>query len=72
MRNLARARGEASSFEGHLESYRDEPELYRFRRTLEAQETFLAEQPFVVLDHRLERDGATVILGAGSNNEQED
>lgn len=72
VRNLARARGEASSFEGHLESYRDEPELYRFRRTLEAQETFLAEQPFVVLDHRLERDGATVILGAGSNNEQED
>lgn len=66
VRRLATARGEAATFEGHLESYRSDPELYRFRRTLEAQETFLADQPFVVLDHRLERDGATVLIEGGA------
>ncbi len=57
---LASARGAASAFEAVVQGAAAAPALFRFRRLLEAREEQLAGKPFVVLDDRLERDGALI------------
>lgn len=64
-RRTARARGEADAFEAQVEASRAAPELYRFRRALESRERQLAGLPLVVIDERLERQGAVLRAEVG-------
>ncbi len=64
------ARGEAEAFEAQVEASRATPDLYRFRRLLEARERQLRGRSFVVLDRRFEEQGA-VIRAVGSSDEEE-
>jgi regulator of protease activity HflC (stomatin/prohibitin superfamily) len=59
------ARGEAQGFEAQVKASHSAPDLFRFRRLLEAREKQLAGQSFVVLDERFEAEGA-VIRALGS------
>jgi regulator of protease activity HflC (stomatin/prohibitin superfamily) len=54
---LAEAEGGAAGFLAALSPYRTAPELFRFRRRLEAVEDGLADRSLFVVDHRL-RAGA--------------
>jgi regulator of protease activity HflC (stomatin/prohibitin superfamily) len=56
-RRLADAAGAAAGFRAALDAARASPELFRFRRRLEALEDGLAERSLFVVDHRL-RTGA--------------
>jgi regulator of protease activity HflC (stomatin/prohibitin superfamily) len=56
-RRLADAVGAAAGFQAALGASRASPELFRFRRRLEALEDGLAERSLFVVDHRL-RTGA--------------
>ena len=56
-RRLADAAGAAAGFRAALEAARASPELFRFRRRLEALEDGLAERSLFVVDYRL-RTGA--------------
>jgi len=57
---LSSAPRAASAFEAVVQGAAAAPALFRFRRLLEAREEQLAGKPFVVLDDRLERDGALI------------
>ncbi len=57
---VARATGEAAAFGAVLESYQSAPELFTFRRFLEAREAQLSGRQFVVIDQRFERDGGAL------------
>ena len=52
-RRLADAEGAAAGFRGALTANRAAPELFRFRRRLEALEDGLADRGLFVVDHRL-------------------
>jgi membrane protease subunit HflK len=56
-RRLADAAGAAAGFRAAFEAARTSPELFRFRRRLEALEDGLADRSLFVVDHRL-RTGA--------------
>ncbi|HEV8309737.1 MAG TPA: protease modulator HflK [Methylomirabilota bacterium] len=56
-RRLADAEGAAARFRAALSASRTSPELFRFRRRLEALEDGLADRSLFVVDHRL-RTGA--------------
>jgi regulator of protease activity HflC (stomatin/prohibitin superfamily) len=56
-RRLADAEGAAAGFRAALNAARASPELFRFRRRLEALEDGLADRSLFVVDHRL-RTGA--------------
>lgn len=64
------ARGEAEAFEAQVDSSRVAPDLFRFRRLMEARERQLRGRSFVVLDERFERQGA-VIRAVGTPDEEE-
>ena len=57
---IAGARGGAEEFRGMRASLAVEPELFQYRRRLEALESGLAGRRMLILDDRLERDGATL------------
>lgn len=57
---LATAKGEAAAFSAVAAEYQSSPELYRFRRQLEALEQVLIEKPHYIIDDRIERDGGAV------------
>ncbi len=59
-RRTALARGESEAFRAQAEASRAAPDLFRFRRLLEAREKQLRGRPFVVLDKRLEEQGAVI------------
>jgi regulator of protease activity HflC (stomatin/prohibitin superfamily) len=59
---LAAAKGESAAFRGVRASLAAEPDLFHFRRRLQALETGLAGRRTVIVDDRLERDGATLWL----------
>ena len=72
VQRIAEARGEAAAFSAVEESYRLAPELFEFRRLLEAREAQLAGQSFVVIDDRFERDGGAVwVSGSATGKEEE-
>jgi regulator of protease activity HflC (stomatin/prohibitin superfamily) len=54
-RRLADAAGAAAGFRAALDASRTSPELFRFRRRLEALEQGLADRSLFVVDHRLRR-----------------
>jgi regulator of protease activity HflC (stomatin/prohibitin superfamily) len=56
-RRLADAQGAAAGFRAALNAARASPELYRFRRRLEALEDGLADRSLFVVDHRLRSGG---------------
>jgi regulator of protease activity HflC (stomatin/prohibitin superfamily) len=56
-RRLADAHGAASAFRAALGAARSAPELFRFRRRLEALEDGLADRSLFVVDHRLRKGG---------------
>lgn len=70
-RRQALARGEAQAFEAQVEASRRAPDLFRYRRLLEARERQLRGRPFVVVDERFERQGA-VIRAVGAPSAEED
>ena len=57
---LGQATGEAAAFDAIEDGRRLSPELFEFRRKLETLEALLAERSFVVVDERIERDGASL------------
>ena len=59
---LGKAVGEASAFRVLASAYRDAPDVYRFRRRLEALETDLDGRPITVVDERIQRDGGGLWL----------
>lgn len=66
---VALARGEAEAFSAVLETYTAAPELFIFRRLLEAREAQLQGRSFVVIDQRFERDGGALwISGSNASN----
>ena len=66
---VALARGEAEAFSAVLETYTAAPELFIFRRLLEAREAQLQGRSFVVIDQRFERDGGALwINGSNASN----
>ena len=56
--------GEAEAFLGLRAQVRTAEANYRFRRRMDAMAANLTGKRVVVLDHRLERDGAAVWLDA--------
>ena len=62
MGTIAAAKGEAESFRGIRASFAAEPELFQYRRRLEVLEGALAGRRTVVVDDRLERNGAELWL----------
>ena len=58
--NLASATGEAMSFEALRQTVRSQESLYRFRRRQENLQQSIKGRNIVVLDHRLESQGATL------------
>jgi len=54
----AAAVGEAAAFEGLRATVRTDEQQYRFRRRVEALEDNLQGRPLVLIDDRIERDGA--------------
>lgn len=58
--SLASATGEAISFEALRQTVRTEEALYRFRKRQENLQQSIAGRNIVVLDHRLESQGATL------------
>jgi regulator of protease activity HflC (stomatin/prohibitin superfamily) len=56
-RRLADAQGAAAVFRAAMNAARASPELYRFRRRLEALEDGLADRSLFVVDHRLRSGG---------------
>src|SRR5262249_46782581 len=56
-RRLADAEGAAARFRAALSAARASPELFRFRRRLEALEAGLADRRLFVIDHRLRAAG---------------
>ena len=60
--SLGKAAGEAWSFRAIESEYHAAPEEYRFRRRLETLENGLGGRRFVVLDHRIQRDGGEIWL----------
>jgi membrane protease subunit HflK len=63
---VALARGEAEAFNAVQKTYAAAPELFTFRRLLEAREAQLEGRSFVVIDQRFERDGGALWIN-GSN-----
>ena len=63
---VALARGEAEAFSAVQKTYAAAPELFTFRRLLEAREAQLQGRSFVVIDQRFERDGGALWIN-GSN-----
>jgi len=63
---VALARGEAEAFSAVQKRYAVAPELFTFRRLLEAREAQLQGRSFVVIDQRFERDGGALWIN-GSN-----
>jgi regulator of protease activity HflC (stomatin/prohibitin superfamily) len=59
---LAAAHGDAAAFLGVRASYEAEPQLYQYRRRLETLEANLPGRRMVIVDDRLERDGASLWL----------
>jgi membrane protease subunit HflK len=59
---LARAAGEAWSFQALQSQYRAAPEEYVFRRRLETLEKNLGGRRFTVVDSRFQRDGGVLWL----------
>jgi len=57
---LARASGSALSFEALRQTVRSQESLYRFRRRQENLQQSIAGRNLVILDHRLESQGATL------------
>jgi len=57
---IATAKGEAEAFRGARASLAADPALFQYRRRLEALEAGLSGRRIVILDDRLERDGATL------------
>lgn len=62
MGTIAAAKGEAESFRGIRASFAAEPELFQYRRRLEVLEGALSGRRTVVVDDRLERNGAELWL----------
>ncbi len=58
--NVATATGEAVSFEALRQTVRSQESLYRFRRRQENLQQSIKGRNIVVLDHRLESQGATL------------
>ena len=58
--NLAAATGEAMSFDALRQTVRSQESLYRFRRRQENLQQSIKGRNIVVLDHRLESQGATL------------
>ena len=58
--SLASATGEAISFEALRQTVRTEEALYRFRKRQENLQQSIAGRNIVILDHRLESQGATL------------
>jgi membrane protease subunit HflK len=66
---VALARGEAEAFSAVQKTYAAAPELFTFRRLLEAREAQLQGRSFVVIDQRFERDGGALwINGSNASN----
>jgi regulator of protease activity HflC (stomatin/prohibitin superfamily) len=59
---VATAKGATEGFRGIRTAYAAEPELFQYRRRLEALESALHGRRMVIVDDRLERDGATLWL----------
>lgn len=60
MVELAQASGDALSFEALRQTVRSQESLYRFRRRQENLQQSIAGRNLVILDHRLESQGATL------------
>ncbi len=58
--SLATAYGEALSFEALRQTVRTQESLYRFRKRQENLQRSITGRPLVILDHRLESQGATL------------
>ena len=58
--SLASASGESMAFEALRQTVRSEESLYRFRRRQENLQQSIKGRNIVVLDHRLESQGATL------------
>lgn len=58
--NLATATGESMSFESLRQTVRSQESLYRFRRRQENLQQSIKGRDIVILDHRLEGQGATL------------
>ncbi|MBC04379.1 MAG: hypothetical protein CMJ34_13925 [Phycisphaerae bacterium] len=58
----AAAVGEAAAFEGLRATVRTDEQRYRFRRRLDALQENLHDRPLVIIDERIERDGAQLWL----------
>ena len=61
-RKIAEAKGDAEAFRGVRASFHAEPELFQYRRRLEGLESGLGGRRMVIVDDRLERDGAKLWL----------
>ena len=57
---LASATGEAMSFEALRQTVRSQESLYRFRRRQENLQQSIKGRSIIILDHRLESQGATL------------
>lgn len=57
---IATAKGASEAFRGIRASFAAEPKLFQYRRRLEALEDALQGRRLMILDDRLERDGATL------------
>ena len=58
--SLASATGESFSFEALRQTVRSQESLYRFRRRQENLQQSIKGRSIVILDHRLESQGATL------------